>query len=95
MGKGRTHCVRPANLLSKLPVGKHEMKAIGGEGCIGRRAALHRVDEAARYVPLEDLALSPQCGFASTMEGNLLTEEQQWQKLGLVVETARRGWGAV
>jgi 5-methyltetrahydropteroyltriglutamate--homocysteine methyltransferase len=51
-----------------------------------------RIDEAARYVPLEDLALSPQCGFASTMEGNLLDEEQQWAKLRLVVETARRVW---
>jgi 5-methyltetrahydropteroyltriglutamate--homocysteine methyltransferase len=40
-----------------------------------------RIDDASRYVPLENLAISPQCGFASTMEGNLLTEEQQWQKL--------------
>ena len=54
-----------------------------------------RIDEASKYVPLENLALSPQCGFASTMEGNLLTEEQQWQKLGLVVETARQVWGTV
>ena len=46
-------------------------------------------------MPIENLALSPQCGFASTMEGNLLTEEQQWKKLGLVVETARKVWGAV
>ena len=52
-----------------------------------------RVEEAARYVPLEDLALSPQCGFASTMEGNLLSEDDQWAKLGLVVETARLVWG--
>jgi 5-methyltetrahydropteroyltriglutamate--homocysteine methyltransferase len=52
-----------------------------------------RVEEASRYVPLEDLALSPQCGFASTMEGNLLTEQEQWAKLGLVAETARRIWG--
>jgi len=52
-----------------------------------------RIDEAARYVPLEDLALSPQCGFASTMEGNLLSEDEQWGKLRLVVETARRVWG--
>jgi 5-methyltetrahydropteroyltriglutamate--homocysteine methyltransferase len=51
-----------------------------------------RIDEAARHVPLENLALSPQCGFASTMEGNLLTEEDQWAKLALVVETARRVW---
>ncbi|MFI4941681.1 MAG: 5-methyltetrahydropteroyltriglutamate--homocysteine S-methyltransferase [Burkholderiales bacterium] len=52
-----------------------------------------RIDEAARHVPLENLALSPQCGFASTMEGNLLTEDEQWAKLRLVVETARRVWG--
>lgn len=51
-----------------------------------------RIDEAAAYVPLEDLALSPQCGFASTMEGNLLTEDEQWAKLRLVAETARRVW---
>jgi len=51
-----------------------------------------RIDEAARHVPLEDLALSPQCGFASTMEGNLLTEDEQWAKLRLVAETAHRVW---
>ena len=54
-----------------------------------------RIDEASKYVPLENLAVSPQCGFASTMEGNLLTEEQQWQKLKLVVDTAKRVWGTV
>jgi 5-methyltetrahydropteroyltriglutamate--homocysteine methyltransferase len=54
-----------------------------------------RIDEASRYVPLENLALSPQCGFASTMEGNLLSEDQQWQKLGLVADTARKVWGTV
>jgi len=52
-----------------------------------------RIGEASRFVPLENLAVSPQCGFASTMEGNLLTEDDQWAKLGLVVETARRVWG--
>ena len=51
-----------------------------------------RVDEASRFVPLENLALSPQCGFASTAEGNLITEESQWAKLQLAVETARRIW---
>jgi 5-methyltetrahydropteroyltriglutamate--homocysteine methyltransferase len=51
-----------------------------------------RIEEAARYVPLESLALSPQCGFASTMEGNLLSEDDQWAKLRLVVETARQVW---
>jgi 5-methyltetrahydropteroyltriglutamate--homocysteine methyltransferase len=53
---------------------------------------IERINEASRYVPLEDLALSPQCGFASTMEGNLLTEDDQWAKLRLVVETARKVW---
>jgi 5-methyltetrahydropteroyltriglutamate--homocysteine methyltransferase len=53
----------------------------------------HRIDEASRYVPLDDLALSPQCGFASTMDGNLLTEDDQWAKLRLVVDTARAVWG--
>lgn len=51
-----------------------------------------RVEEASRFVPLEDLALSPQCGFASTAEGNLITEDRQWAKLKLVVDTARRIW---
>ncbi|MBM3226547.1 MAG: hypothetical protein FJZ47_22515, partial [Candidatus Tectomicrobia bacterium] len=52
-----------------------------------------RIDEAARYVPLEALALSPQCGFASTAPGNLLTWDEQRRKLELVVETARQVWG--
>ena len=52
-----------------------------------------RIDAAARYVPLEQLCLSPQCGFASTAEGNLLTVDDQIAKLRLVVETAREVWG--
>jgi 5-methyltetrahydropteroyltriglutamate--homocysteine methyltransferase len=52
-----------------------------------------RIDEAAKFVDLDQLCLSPQCGFASTEEGNVLTEEQQWAKLALVVETAREVWG--
>ena len=54
---------------------------------------LRRIDEAAKVLPLEQLALSPQCGFASTMEGNLLTEADQWAKLQLVVDIAREVWG--
>jgi 5-methyltetrahydropteroyltriglutamate--homocysteine methyltransferase len=54
-----------------------------------------RIDQAARYVPLEQLALSPQCGFASTEEGNTLTEEEQWAKLRLCVEVAHEVWGGV
>ena len=52
-----------------------------------------RIDEAARYVPLENLALSPQCGFASVASGNLISMDDQWRKLELVVETARKVWG--
>jgi 5-methyltetrahydropteroyltriglutamate--homocysteine methyltransferase len=54
---------------------------------------LRRIDEAAKMIPLDQLAVSPQCGFASTMEGNLLTEDQQWAKLQRVVDTAREVWG--
>lgn len=52
-----------------------------------------RIDEAVKFVPLENLALSPQCGFASTAAGNLLTVDEQWKKLELVVDTARKVWG--
>ncbi|HZU17803.1 MAG TPA: 5-methyltetrahydropteroyltriglutamate--homocysteine S-methyltransferase [Candidatus Dormibacteraeota bacterium] len=63
-------------------------------GELESKAALQRrIEEASRFVPLERLCLSPQCGFASTVEGNLLTQEQQWAKLELVVETAREVWG--
>jgi 5-methyltetrahydropteroyltriglutamate--homocysteine methyltransferase len=51
-----------------------------------------RIDEAAKYVPLDQICLSPQCGFSSTSEGNALTRDQQFQKLRLVVETAREIW---
>jgi 5-methyltetrahydropteroyltriglutamate--homocysteine methyltransferase len=66
-----------------------------------KRAALEVKDElksriraAEKFIPLERLALSPQCGFASTLEGNLLTEADQEAKLRLVVETAREVWGS-
>jgi len=52
-----------------------------------------RIDDAAKYIDLDQLALSPQCGFASTLMGNLLTEDQQFAKLALVVEIAREVWG--
>ncbi len=51
-----------------------------------------RLDEAAKYAPLDQLCLSPQCGFASTEEGNVLTEEQQWAKLAMIVDIAREVW---
>ena len=54
---------------------------------------LRRIDEAAKFFPLENMALSPQCGFASMAAGNLLTEDEQWRKLEMVVDTARKVWG--
>jgi 5-methyltetrahydropteroyltriglutamate--homocysteine methyltransferase len=52
-----------------------------------------RIEEASRFVPLDQLCLSPQCGFSSTVEGNALTQEQQVAKLRLIVETAEEIWG--
>ncbi len=52
-----------------------------------------RIEEAAKYVDIEQLALSPQCGFASTEEGNALAEDEQWSKLSMIVEIAREVWG--
>jgi len=54
---------------------------------------IQRVQEAAQYVPLDHLCLSPQCGFSSTVEGNEITEDDQWRKLELVVKTAQTIWG--
>ncbi len=56
-------------------------------------ALIRRIEAASTYIPLENLALSPQCGFASMAEGNLITEADQWAKLKLVVDTARKVWG--
>ncbi|MFO1199700.1 MAG: 5-methyltetrahydropteroyltriglutamate--homocysteine S-methyltransferase [Burkholderiaceae bacterium] len=55
-------------------------------------AILRRIDEASRHVPLEDLCLSPQCGFSSTHHGNALSHDDQWRKLERVVEVAREVW---
>jgi 5-methyltetrahydropteroyltriglutamate--homocysteine methyltransferase len=55
-------------------------------------ALKRRIDEAAKHVPLEQLCLSPQCGFSSTVEGNALTVEEQWAKLRLIVEVAADVW---
>ena len=52
-----------------------------------------RIDDASRYVPIENLAISPQCGFASTVEGNIITHDDQWRKLERIVEVARLVWG--
>ena len=54
-----------------------------------------RIDEAAKFAPIEQLCLSAQCGFASTEEGNTLAEDEQWRKLEMIVEIAREVWGQV
>jgi 5-methyltetrahydropteroyltriglutamate--homocysteine methyltransferase len=63
-------------------------------GALESKDALkRRIDEAAKFVPLDQLALSPQCGFASTEDGNTLSEDEQWAKLRMIVEVAREVWG--
>jgi len=52
-----------------------------------------RIDAAAKFVGIEQLALSPQCGFASTEDGNTLAEDEQWAKLRMIVEVAEEVWG--
>jgi 5-methyltetrahydropteroyltriglutamate--homocysteine methyltransferase len=52
-----------------------------------------RIEQASKFVPLEQLCLSPQCGFASTEEGNILAEDEQWEKLRMIVEIADEVWG--
>jgi 5-methyltetrahydropteroyltriglutamate--homocysteine methyltransferase len=57
-------------------------------------ALMRRLDEAARFVDLDRVALSPQCGFASGIGGNLLSETEQWRKIAVMQEVARKVWGA-
>jgi len=82
--------------LRLVPAGKRVVLGL----ITTKRAALEppdvlrrRIDDAARYVPLEHLAISPQCGFASVARGNALSADDQWRKLDLVVSTARQVWG--
>jgi 5-methyltetrahydropteroyltriglutamate--homocysteine methyltransferase len=58
-----------------------------------RKELERRIEEAAKFVDIDQLCLSPQCGFSSTVDGNALDEEQQWAKLARVVETAKAVWG--
>ncbi|RPF55356.1 5-methyltetrahydropteroyltriglutamate--homocysteine S-methyltransferase [Aquisalibacillus elongatus] len=57
-----------------------------------RETVLRRIDEASKYLPIEQLCLSPQCGFASTHHGNELTEDEQWQKLKYIVDLSKEIW---
>jgi methionine synthase II (cobalamin-independent) len=81
--------------LKRLPKGKKVVLGLvtTKSGALEDKAALKkRIDEAARFVPLENLCLSPQCGFSSTHHGNALTEDEQWRKLERVVEVAAEVW---
>lgn len=82
--------------LRLLPKNKHAVLGImtSKTGALESKDQLkRRLDEAARFVSLDQLCLSPQCGFASTEEGNLLAEEEQWAKLRRCVEVAEDVWG--
>jgi 5-methyltetrahydropteroyltriglutamate--homocysteine methyltransferase len=79
-------------------VPKHKMVVLGlvtsKFGTLESKDALkRRIDEATKYIPLDQLCLSPQCGFASTEEGNILAEDEQWAKLRMIVELAEEVWG--
>jgi 5-methyltetrahydropteroyltriglutamate--homocysteine methyltransferase len=58
-----------------------------------RDVIMRRIEEAAKYLDIDQLCLSPQCGFASTEEGNVLAEDEQWAKLAMIVDIAREVWG--
>jgi 5-methyltetrahydropteroyltriglutamate--homocysteine methyltransferase len=78
----------PRNKLAVLGVMTSKTGALESKDQLERR-----LDEAAKFTSLDQLCLSPQCGFASTEEGNLLAEEEQWAKLSRCVEVAREVWG--
>jgi 5-methyltetrahydropteroyltriglutamate--homocysteine methyltransferase len=82
--------------LRLLPRGKHVVLGLVTTK-VGRLESKddikRRIEAAAKCAPLDQLCLSPQCGFASTEEGNLLAEDEQWAKLRLIVEVAREVWG--
>ncbi|CAK1238978.1 Methionine synthase II (cobalamin-independent) (MetE) [Fructobacillus cardui] len=82
--------------LAKVPAGKEVVLGLvtsKNPELEDPQVLIDRVKEASQYVSLENLALSTQCGFASTEEGNHLTEDEQWAKIKLVVDTAEKIWG--
>jgi 5-methyltetrahydropteroyltriglutamate--homocysteine methyltransferase len=82
--------------LRFLPKGKQVVLGVmtSKTGALESKDQLkRRIEEAAKFAPLDQLCLSPQCGFASTEEGNLLADDEQWAKLGRCVEVAKEVWG--
>src|SRR5262249_59131805 len=83
--------------LRFLPKG-HKVVVLGlvtsKSGPLEKKDAIERrIEEAGKFAPLEQFCLSPQCGFASTEEGNILAEEEEWSKLRTIVELAAKVWG--
>jgi len=79
-----------------VPKGKQVVLGLvtSKSGTLESKDALkRRIDEAAKYLSLDQLCLSPQCGFASTEEGNVLAEEEMWAKLKAIVEISQEVWG--
>ena len=82
--------------LRFLPAGKRVVLGLvtSKTGVLENRAdVLRRIEEASKYTPLDRLCLSPQCGFASTEEGNTLAEDEQWAKLAMIADVAKEVWG--
>jgi 5-methyltetrahydropteroyltriglutamate--homocysteine methyltransferase len=82
--------------LRFVPKGKSVVLGLvtSKSGTLEAKDALkRRIDEATKYVDIDQLCLSPQCGFASTEEGNILAEDEQWAKLRMIVELADEVWG--
>jgi 5-methyltetrahydropteroyltriglutamate--homocysteine methyltransferase len=82
--------------LRRLPKGRLAVLGLvtSKTGTLEPKDAIkRRIEEAAKLTDLDQLCLSPQCGFASTEEGNILTEQQQWAKLRMIGEVAREVWG--
>ncbi|GEN48214.1 5-methyltetrahydropteroyltriglutamate--homocysteine S-methyltransferase [Ligilactobacillus pobuzihii] len=82
--------------LAQVPAGKHVVLGLvtsKSPELENKQILIDRIKEATEFVPLENLSLSTQCGFASTEEGNKLTEQQEWDKISLVIETAHEVWG--
>jgi 5-methyltetrahydropteroyltriglutamate--homocysteine methyltransferase len=82
--------------LRFVPKGKHVVLGLvtSKAGALeSRDDIMRRIDAAAKFVDIDQLCLSPQCGFASTEDGNALAEEEQWAKLAMIVDIAREVWG--
>ena len=96
MGKEITCALHPDQDVGRkiYLFSSHTLDWIWKGGILESKDAIkRRIEEAAKFVDLDQLCLSPQCGFASTEEGNVLAEDEQWAKLRMIVEVAKEVWG--